>query len=216
MNAKSTLFFDIDTQRDFILPEGKLSVPSAGRITTRLAAVTKLARRRGIRIVASTDRHFPEDPELQRNGGEFTDHCMDGTTGQQKIDETQPVNPLFIANRALSSEELDAAIAHPGEIVLEKQLFDVFAGNCNTEALLSRLLRHYRDVIVYGVYTEICVRDAIVGLHRLGARLHVLEDATADVGTAGSAYRSEWRATGIEFLTVAQLQAELGEGATEA
>ena len=209
MRAKSTLFFDVDTQRDFILPGGKLSVPGTDRIIAKLAALTDLARRLGIRIVASTDRHFPDDPELQRNGGEFPDHCMDGTAGQRKIEETAPRNPLFIQNRALSTSELTAAQAHPGEIVLEKQLFDVFAGNQNTNALLRRLLVDHEDVVVYGVYTEICVRDAINGLRELGARVHVVEDAIADIGADGAAYRSRWRAEGIDFLTVQQLSDRL-------
>ena len=209
MRAKSTLFFDVDTQRDFILPDGKLSVPGTDLIIPKLAAVTDLARRLGIRIVASTDRHFPDDPELQRNGGEFPDHCMDGTAGQRKIEETAPRNPLFIQNRALSTSELTAAQAHPGEIVLEKQLFDVFAGNQNTNALLRRLLVDHEDVVVYGVYTEICVRDAINGLRKLGARVHVVEDAIADIGTDGATYRSRWRAEGIDFLTVQQLSDRL-------
>jgi nicotinamidase/pyrazinamidase len=209
MHAKSTLFFDVDTQRDFILPDGKLSVPGTDRIIANLAAVTNLARRLGIKIVASTDHHFPNDPELQRNGGEFVDHCMDGTAGQKKIDETTPLNPLFIANRELSASELTAAVAHAGEIVLEKQLFDVFAGNRNAEALLRRLLVDYQDVVVYGVYTEICVRDAIKGLRELGARLHIVEDAIADIGAEGAAHRARWRADGIEFLSVQQLSDQL-------
>ena len=205
MRAKSTLFFDVDSQRDFILPDGKLSVPGTDRIIAKLAAVTNLARRLGIRIVASTDWHFPGDLELQRNGGEFTDHCMDGTAGQRKIEETAPRNPLFIENRALSAPELATALAHPGEIVIEKQLFDVFAGNQNTSVLLRRLFVDHEDVVVYGVYTEICVRDAIKGLRELGARLHVVEDAIADIGAEGAAYRARWRAEGIDFITVQQL-----------
>lgn len=213
MHANSTLFYDVDTQRDFILPDGKLSVAGTDRIIGRLAAVTALARRLGIRIVATTDRHFPDDPELRRNGGEFPDHCMDGTEGQKKIDETAPRNPLFIHSRSLSEPDLAAALAHPGELVLEKQLFDAFAGNLNTEHLLRRLLVNYEDVVVYGVYTEICVRDAIRGLRRLGARVHVVEDAIADIGAEGPAYRARWRAEGIELLTVAELTKRLEQSA---
>jgi nicotinamidase/pyrazinamidase len=205
MRAKSTIFYDVDTQRDFILPEGRLSIPGTDRIVDKLAEVTNLARRFGIRIVASTDRHFLDDPELERNGGEFVDHCMDGTAGQRKIEETSPRNPFYIENRALTAAELATALAHPGEIIIEKQRFDVFAGNQNADVLLRNLLVDYEDVVVYGVYTEICVRDAINGLRKLGVRIHVVEDASAHIGEDGPAHHERWRAEGINIITVEEL-----------
>ena len=205
MRAKSTVFYDVDTQRDFILPGGKLSIPGTDSIIGNLAAVTNLAHRLGIRIVASTDRHFPGDPELKRNGGEFVDHCMDGTAGQRKIDETAPRNPLYIENRALTAAELATALAHPGEIVIERQQFDVFAGNQNADLLLRSLLVDYEDVVVYGVYTEICVRHAINGLRKLGVHIHVVEDASAHIGEDGPAHHLRWRAQGINIITVQEL-----------
>jgi nicotinamidase/pyrazinamidase len=209
MNPRTTLFYDVDTQRDFLEPGGRLYVKGADRIIPALERLTAIARERGCRIVASVDRHFPGDPELKRNGGEFDDHCMDGTSGQQKIAATAPRNPYYLENRELSGAELDAALAHRGELVIEKQRFDVFAGNRHARSVLARILRDYTDVVVYGVYAEVCVNDAIRGLLELGPKIHAVTDAIADIGAEGARCREQWRAAGVELLTLDELAARL-------
>ena len=207
MRPETTLFYDVDTQRDFLLPGGKLYVAGAERIIPALAALTLMARRLGIKIVASTDRHFASDPELERNGGAYPDHCMDGTAGQRKIDATAPLDPVFVPPRQLASAELAAVLAHPGEIIIEKPLFDAFAGNRNTRTILCQLLRVRRDVVIYGVYTEVCVNDAVRGLLPIGCRPHVVTDAIADIGADGTRFRERWAAEGVELLTLRELSA---------
>lgn len=187
VKPKTTLFYDVDTQHDFLHPGGKLYVEGANRIIPALAEVTQLARKLGCRIVASVDRHFPGDPELKSGGGEFENHCMSGTPGQRKVGATAPLEPHFVENRELSEDETSAALAHGGELVIEKQRFDVFSGNRNADALLASLLRGYTDVVVYGVYTEVCVNDAVRGLSKMGPKIHVVTDATADMGPTASA-----------------------------
>jgi nicotinamidase/pyrazinamidase len=209
MNPRTTLFYDVDTQRDFILPGGALYVPGTERIIPALAEITKLARETGVRIVCSVDRHFPGDRELKRNGGRWDDHCMDGTEGQKKIDATAPLNPIYIPNHPLSEDEIKAAIEHEGELIFEKQDFDVFIGNRHARAMLHLILRPFTDIVIYGVFTEVCVDHAVNGLLGLGPKLHIVSDAIADIGPDAAAVKRKWVQAGIEMISLADLKTQI-------
>src|SRR5258708_27244255 len=114
MRPKTTLFYDVDTQHDFLHPSGALYVVDGERILPVLADLTQFARDSAIRIVAQVDRHFPEDPELERNGGPYPDHCMDGTHGHPKVSETLPAAPLHVEGHQLTDEEIAAALEWQG------------------------------------------------------------------------------------------------------
>jgi len=96
MKNDQTIFYDIDTQRDFILPDGKLHVAGGELIVPKLKALTDLAHDQKVRIVCSVDCHVPGDPMLKSWGGPYPDHCLAGTPGAEKIDETRPLNPIYL------------------------------------------------------------------------------------------------------------------------
>ncbi len=89
-----TLFYDVDTQNDFMNKDGALYVPKAESIKGNLEKLTKYACLKGIPIFGSVDKHFgtkkykQKELELQKWGGDFPEHCMNGTYGQLKIGET--------------------------------------------------------------------------------------------------------------------------------
>ena len=210
MRPEKTLFYDVDTQRDFMLPGGALHVPGSEKILPVLKQMTEMARRHNIRRLCSTDRHFPTDRELRRNGGQWPDHCMDGTAGQRKVDETAPLNPHPLPNQPLSEEHLDAAIEHPGELIIEKQDVDVIAGNRHSGKLLSRLAQKYDDIVVYGVYTDVCVDYAVKALLERGCIPYVVTDAIHEIDPDnGAAARERWRKAGVKTLTVRELEQRL-------
>src|SRR5438094_4238061 len=93
------IFWDVDTQYDFMHAAGKLYVPEAERIITNLQRLTNYAHGHGIRIVASADDHVMEHSEISDSPdwqSTFPAHCMRGTAGQMKIPETALRDPLVI------------------------------------------------------------------------------------------------------------------------
>lgn len=164
---RNLIFWDVDTQVDFMLPEGKLYIPEAEAIIPTLARLTNWAARHEVLVVASADAHQPEDKEFSL----YPPHCLAGTLGQKKIPETTLPPQFTIANRPLTG--LPDALRYR-QIVIEKQEFDVFT-NPNTDPFLKQL--GTPEIVLYGVVTEICVSAATRGLLDRGYRVTVLEDA---------------------------------------
>jgi len=160
-----TVFFDVDTQMDFLYPAGALYAPGAERIMPSLARLNRYAQERGIVVVSTTDAHSEDDPEFRT----WPPHCVAGTTGQQK-----PQVTLLEKRAVVPSDPGEHSIAGAEQVIIEKQTLDCFS-NKNLPVVLSRL--GAERYIVYGVVTEICVRLAALGLLKTGARVELVTDA---------------------------------------
>lgn len=161
----SAVFFDVDSQLDFLYPAGALYVPGAERIVPAIARLNRYAAANGIPVVSTTDAHAENDPEFQL----WPHHCIAGTWGQRKAEATLLDRRLVVPNRPGAFD-----IAGAGQIVVEKQTVDVFAA-----PNLSRVVEQLNAdrFVVYGVVTEICVLYAVRGLLRLGKPVTVVTDA---------------------------------------
>ena len=190
------MFWDVDTQADFMLPEGKLYVPGAEQIIPILAKLANWAAQHQVLVIASADAHQPGDEEFSL----YPPHCLAGTPGQKKIPETSLTPQFTIPNR--HGAELPDGERYP-QIVLEKQAFDVFS-NPNTDSLLAQLGKP--QIVLYGVVTEICVSAAARGLLDRGYRMTVVEDAIRHLDTGkGRAFLEEVRGRGGRIVTAGQL-----------
>ena len=151
-----TVFFDVDTQIDFVYPAGALYVPGAERILPAIARLNQSAPL----VISTMDAHAEDDPEFKV----FPHHCVVGTPGQQK-----PASTL-VQRRAT----IPARVESVQQLVLEKQKLDCFS-NPDLAPLLAEL--NADRYVVYGVVTEICVRCAAFGLLRSGKRVELVTDA---------------------------------------
>jgi len=191
---KNIFFLDVDTQRDFMLPSGALYVPGAERIIPKLRRLFDFARKNEITILSSVDAHFEEDPEFQQ----FPPHCIQGTDGQRKIDDTALPRPLIFQNKAVDRNLLDAVRKHQ-QIIVEKQSLDLFSN-----PMAERLLRALPPrAIVFGVTTEHCVRLACLGLRRRKIQAALVTDAVRAIAPKSEKDAlEEMRQAGVEFIAM--------------
>ena len=80
------VLWDVDTQVDFVLPEGKLYVPGAEEVAPTMQRLVQAARTAGIPHVASADDHELTDDEISDDpdfATTYPPHCLRGTRGAQ-------------------------------------------------------------------------------------------------------------------------------------
>src|SRR5260221_4433938 len=160
MVSRSAIFWDVDTQADFMVTGGKLYVPGAEKLIPNMKRLTDAAREGRVFIVGDACMHTPDDPEFTR----FPPHCVRGTPGAEIIPETRAEKLLIIPN--LSGANIPANLSEFQQVILEKQTLDVF-DNPNAERVLERIAGFTSadaEVFVFGVVTEYCVRLAAKGL----------------------------------------------------
>jgi len=204
-----TLFWDVDTQHDFMKSDGLLYVPGSEEIIPALKRLTDYAHAHGIRILASADDHLPGHRELS-DTPDFHDtfplHCMRGSTGQRKIRETALQNALVIEPEARNPAEVEALVRrHKGDVLLHKHWFDVFT-NANIGPVLDAL--DPERVVLYGVALDVCDKFAIEGLlrHRPKVKLSLVTDAVRAIHPdAGAELLKAWARRGVTMVTTGQV-----------
>ena len=206
--ASGLIFWDVDTQHDFMDASGKLYVPDAESIKPNLKRLTDYAHERGIRIVATADDHEPGHRELSSTPDfreTFPEHCMRGTPGASKILETA-VAARGVGEPAPTPREQLTRLLHTrdGDILIRKHWFDVFT-NPNTDVVIEALAP--TDVIVYGVALDVCNRYAIEGLLARGIpRIHAVTDATRPIhAEVAEELLDSWRERGVRLVTTRQV-----------
>lgn len=198
------LFWDVDTQHDFMRADGALYVPGSEEIIPTVGALTGFAYRRAIRIVASADDHVEGHRELSESPDfvtTFPPHCIRGTPGQRKIPETALRDPLVFEPEPRDPEVVAREVgAHRGDILFHKHWFDVFT-NANVDAVLRVL--DPEVIVLYGVALDVCDRYAVEGLltHRPATRLYLVTDATRAIDhDVGEHLLREWGDEGVRLI----------------
>lgn len=198
------VFWDVDTQVDFMHADGALYVPDAEQLVSNLRKLTNHAHSNGIRVIASADAHQPDDEELSTTPDydhTYPPHCVQGTLGQTKIPETALSDPLEIDPEVMDHAQLKERIRHhSGDILFNKHKFDVFT-NPNVEPVLEEL--DPQVIVLYGVALDVCNRFAIEGLlaRYPGVTICVVLDATKAIAAENTEGLVEgWRKRGVRLI----------------
>jgi len=196
-----TVLWDVDTQVDFMLPDGKLYVPGAEETVPAMKRLVDAARAAGVVHVASADDHELTDAEISTEPDFLTTyppHCLRGTRGARKIPETEQEDPVPLALELVPDFYLEGR-----EFLLLKKSFDVFT-NPNTERMLDRLGPD--EIVVFGVATDVCDDAAIRGFLARGLKVRFAQDAARGLDDERVAIRTTfWRENGVEFTTASEV-----------
>ncbi len=203
------IFWDVDTQYDFMKADGKLYVPRSEAILPTLKALTDFAHHHGIRIIASADDHVEGHRELSDQPDfvqTYPPHCMRGTPGQRKVPETTLRNPLVIEPEPQDPERLEERVrAHAGDILFHKHWFDVFT-NANVDNVLRVL--DPEVIVLYGVALDVCDKYAVEGLltHRPHTKLYFVTDASKAIRyEVGEHLLREWGDAGVRLVRAKEI-----------
>lgn len=190
------IFFDIDTQYDFMDPEGALYVPGAEEIRDQIKRLLEAASEKLIMTISSRCAHQPGDPEF----AVFPPHCLEGTPGAERIFPDLP--RLALIEVPADAPAIEGAMLAPEtHYEVRKKVYDLFS-NAWLEGLRRDGAFQGEECVVFGVATDYCVRAAGLGLAEAGAKVRLVTDAIRGVAEETTrASLDEMRAAGVEFTT---------------
>ena len=201
------IFLDIDTQYDFMNPRGKLYIPKAEELIPNLRRLFRFAEKNNIPVVSSLDTHRRNDPEFKH----FPPHCIKGTRGYKKMEETFLNKVRPVRKRASIQCRREPSCGRK-QIFITKHTIDVFSN-----PQIKIILKPCQVVYVFGVALDYCVKAACLGLVNLGIKTYLVRDATKAVSTKGERETLRLlKQKGIIFLKTEEVIESLKEGIARA
>jgi len=202
MVSTDYIFWEVDVQRDFVLPGGKLYVPGAEKLLPNIRRLTDAARQGRVFLVSHGDFHAPNDPEFKI----FPPHCVKGTAGAELVPEAITDNVVRVPNEP--DAKLPADLFKYKQILLEKQTLSIFE-TLHADELVKKLGRQ-PEFVVFGVVTEYCVSFAVKGLLDRGRRVAVVADAIETLKKEeGKKSLAEFELLGARLITTDQALAAI-------
>src|ERR1700722_20807177 len=169
MVSRDVIFWAVDTQADFMLPEGKLYVPGAEHLLPNIVRLTNQAREGRVLLISHGCIHTADDPEF----AQFPLHCIRDTPGAKFVPHALADKVFTVPNHEKS--QLPADLYAHQQILLEKDTLDVFQSQ-HVEKIIERL-NPDAEIFIFGVVTEICVLLPATCLLQRGRHVSIVKDA---------------------------------------
>jgi len=212
---KDIIFWDVDTQFDFMQPQGRLHIPGAENIIDKISDVRKFALENDFSIIASADWHSTDNSEISDNPDfkhTFEPHCMAGEPGSERVGYLGELPIEYVPIDKMDTETLQKLIDKDQfHIVIRKGFTDVFS-NPNTAKLIELIAP--KTVVVFGVALDVCVDQTLRGLCTFpNIKLFLLKDATKGLEIRPEQeILDKFRQMGVQITKLGVLRRQFGCG----
>jgi len=167
------IIIDVNTQKDFLLVEGKACVKNHRRVLAHIRRVMAWARYNNVPIISTAEVY------ANNNGESIPGYCIDGTDGQKKVRYTLLNNRISFTADGNTDLPRDILRKYK-QIILHKRCEDPF-----DEPRIDRLLSEVRanEFILVGTSLEGAVKATALGLLQRGKKVTIIIDATGSYNT---------------------------------
>ncbi len=152
----------VDVQNDFC-PGGSLAVASGEAVAQKMSAVGKAFADRGARIFATQDWHPAGHSSFAAQGGQWPDHCVQGSRGAE-------LHPALVLPEGASIIRKGAS---PDT--------DAYSGFIDSDLGTQLKANGIGRVYVGGLATDYCVLNTVIDALARGFETLVLTDAVGAV-----------------------------------
>jgi nicotinamidase-related amidase len=163
---RKQVIIDVNTQRDFLLADGKACIRNHRRVLAHIRRLMAWARRKDIPIISTCDIY-------PNNNGDENHCCVDGTDGQKKVRYT------LLENRATFPADGNTDLPRDmmrqyRQVIFHKRCVDPF-----DEPRIDRLLSEVRagEFVLIGNCAEDAIKAMALGLLQRGKKVTVVVDA---------------------------------------
>jgi nicotinamidase/pyrazinamidase len=163
---RKQVIIDVNTQRDFLLADGKACIRNHRRVLAHIRRVMAWARRKNIPIISTCDVY-------PNNNGDESHCCVDGTDGQKKIHYTLLENRVTFPADGSTDLPRDM-LRQYNQVIFHKRCVDPF-----DEPRIDRLLSEVRvgEFVLIGACAEDAIKATALGLLQRGKNVAVVVDA---------------------------------------